>query len=138
MRQPRPPSPSQCKVTRAERGDPAYQAMKVAISTVGADSVQACGPYWQYRDRMYVVGDKLLYDDQLVIPLPLRGRILDVLHAAHQGVSSMTHRASQCVFWPGITKDIATRRGQCRTCDKISPSLPQVPTEQSEPPSTPF
>ena len=50
----------------------------------------------------------------------------------------MTHRASRTVFWPGITKDIQTRRDDCATCNRHAPSLPQVPCEQSAPPSTPF
>ena len=80
----------------------------------------------------------LLYDNRLVIPRALRERVLDVLHAAHQGISSMTHWASVSVYWPGITADVANRRAMCPTCKKHSPSLQQVPCPQSDPPSTPF
>ena len=125
-------------IEQADRGDPAYQAMRDAITAGAAPDVAACGPYWQYRDRMYVSNGKLLYDDRMIIPLPLRPRVLDVLHAAHQGVSSMMHRAAQCVFWPGISSDVQKRRASCATCNTIAPSNPQVPTEQSDPPTTPF
>lgn len=56
--------------------------------------------------------------------------------SAHQGISSMNHCASQMVFWPGLTNNIA--RAECHTCNLIAPSQPQVPVEQSSPPSTPF
>ena len=36
--------------------------------------------------------------------------VLDVLHAAHQGCSSMEARASQSVWWPGLKDKIAKRR----------------------------
>ena len=80
----------------------------------------------------------LLYNDRLVISRTLRKRVLNVLHAAHQGMSSMTHCASISVFWPGISADIANRRAMCPTCEKHSPSLQQVPCPQSDPPTTPF
>ena len=79
-----------------------------------------------------------MYDDRLVIPKGIRDRVLDVLHAAHQGRSSMLHRAAQTVFWPGNTADIERRRAGCDTCNTIAPSQQQVPVEQSEPPPTPF
>ena len=79
-----------------------------------------------------------MYDDRQVIPDGIRERVLDVLHAAHQGRSSMLHRAAQYVFWPGYTADIKKRRAGCHVCNTVAPSQQQVPVEQSEPPTTPF
>ena len=79
-----------------------------------------------------------MYDDRLVIPSGIRDRVLDVLLAAHQGRSSMLHRAAQTVFWPGYTADIERRRAGCHACNTIALSQQQVPVEQSEPPTTPF
>ena len=87
---------------------------------------------------MFELDGLLLYDNRLVTPRALRERVLDVLHAAQQGVSSMTHRASDSVYWPGISADIANRRAMCPTCKKHSPSLQQVPSPQSDPPTAPF
>ena len=40
----------------------------------------------------------LFYKSRVVVPSRLRGEVLDVLHAAHQGCSSMEARASQSVW----------------------------------------
>ena len=78
-----------------------------------------------------------MYDDRLVIPKGIRDRVLNVLHAAHQGRSSMLHRVAQTVFWPGYTADIERGRVGCHACNTIAPQQ-QVPVEQSKPPTTPF
>ena len=97
-----------------------------------------CKEYHQYRDKLYPRECVLMYDDRLVIPKGIRDRVLDVLHVAHQGRSSMLHRVAQTVFWPGYTADIEKRRAGCHACNTIAPSQQQVPVEQSEPPTTPF
>ena len=94
--------------------------------------------YWPYRHKMYSREGILLYDDREVVPTALRSKILDILHGSHQGTTAMGHRASASVFWPGITKDIKAKRDSCATCNSISPSLPQIPIEQSQPATLPF
>ena len=64
--------------------------------------------------------------------------MLGVLHAAHQGVSGMTNRAEQSVFWPGITKDILRIRSTCRTCVRNAPSQPAGLPVAPPSPSYPF
>ena len=48
--------------------------------------------------------------DRVVVPLSLRPRVLNKLHSAHQGVTSMHACAQQMVFWPGITQDTESIR----------------------------
>ena len=62
--------------------------------------------YFQFRDSLYTVDGVLLYKDHVVIPPSLRSEVLANLHAAHQGVTSMTARAETSVFWPGITPEL--------------------------------
>ena len=50
----------------------------------------AIKPYWQYRHGLYEPDGVLLYDDRVVIPPNLRSSVLQTLHSAHPGVSSMT------------------------------------------------
>ena len=73
-----------------------------------------------------------------MIPHSLRPAVLDSLHAAHQGVSSMQMRAQAIVFWPGMTKDIAERRNHCSDCNRNAPSQAATPSEPGNPPSCPF
>ena len=79
-----------------------------------------------------------MYQDRVVVPSSLRRTILNNLHAAHQGVSSMQLRAQSIIFWPGMTLDIQEVRSKCRECNRNAPSQAPLPSEPASPPSTPF
>ena len=49
--------------------------------------------YFQLRDELSTVDGVILYKDRLVIPPSLREEVLAHIHAANQGVTSMTARA---------------------------------------------
>ena len=72
--------------------------------------------FWRYRNALYELDGVVLYDDRVVVPSNLRARVLDTLHAAHQGVSSMEVRARSIVFWPGMTLDMDRIRANCKDC----------------------
>ena len=95
-------------------------------------------PFWEVRDHLYVHDGVVLYKDRIVIPPALRQRVLDNLHSAHQGVSSMFSRAQSLVFWPGLTSDLERARAQCRTCHRNAPSQPKLPPTAPKLPTTPF
>ena len=59
-----------------------------------------------------------------MIPQVLRGSVLAGIHAAHQGVTWMTGRIDETVFWPGIHTDIIKTRAGCKTCMREAPSQP--------------
>ena len=84
-------------------------------------------PYWKYRDNLMVVDGVVMYGSRVVVPPALRQEVCAHLHGAHQGVSRMTLRAQECVFWPGISNDICQVRQECRSCDQYAPSQPIMP-----------
>ena len=94
--------------------------------------------YHKYRHGLIVVDGVVTYKRRLVIPERLRSRVLETLHAAHQGVSGMIHRAEQSIFWPSITTDIERVRAMCRTCVRNSPSQPAGKPVPPPSPSYPF
>ena len=55
-------------------------------------------PYWRFRDELSAVDGVLMYGSRVVIPPQLRDQIVMHLHSAHQGISQMNSRASDCVF----------------------------------------
>ena len=73
----------------------------------------------------------LMYNDRVVVPESLRRNVLQHLHSAHQGVSTMKQRARAIVYWPGMSKDIQETRNRCAECNRNAPS-------PCTPPSTPF
>ena len=95
--------------------------------------------YWRYREAFYELDGVILYDDRVVVPPSLRSHVLNTLHAAHQGVSSMEVRARSIIFWPGMTADMDRIRANCQDCIRNAPSQPHLPpAPYSTPPSTPF
>ena len=50
----------------------------------------------------------------------------------------MSNRASECVFWPGITSDIESARSRCTTCDINAPSQSRMPPADPFIPTAPF
>ena len=56
----------------------------------------------------------------------------------NSGVSSMSARASESVWWPGIQADIEKTRLECRSCDVSAPSQPAAPPTPLPSPAYPF
>ena len=115
--------------------------------------------YWPIRDSLYVVDGVILMrdrivlpktlrndaiqgclpgEDRVVIPPALRGEIINSLHAAHQGITSMNERARAGVYWPGITSDIIKARNSCGSCNRNMPSQPRTMPIEPHIPTTPF
>ena len=70
----------------------------------------------------------ILYGSRLVIPSSERPRVLQQLHASHQGIVRTKRRARQTVYWPGISSDITTVVGNCEQCRYYLPShRPELP-----------
>ena len=95
-------------------------------------------PYWRFKDDLSVVDGVLMYGLRAVIPPKLRDEVISHLHSAHQGVSQMTNRANECVFWPGITSDIQRCRSDCNPCDVNAPSQSKLPPAEPFVPTSPF
>ena len=94
--------------------------------------------YWQYRQDLSLSDGVILYKGRTVIPDILRLETLGALHAAHQGITSMTARAQDSIFWPGITLDIQRTRDLCDTCNRNAPSQPRMPPTEPTIPTMPF
>lgn len=117
--------------------------------------------YWDNRDRLYTVDGVIMRNDEIVVPLSLRSQmvsdwkdhnsrvrviipaalrseVIDTLHAAHQGISSMNERAKASVYWPGITRDIQRVRESCSSCNRNAPSQVRPPPIAPWIPSSPY
>ena len=94
--------------------------------------------FWPICESAYIQDGVRLYKDRVIVPTSLRGQILQHLHAAHQGISTMEQRACAIVYWPGMSKDIRETRERCVDCNRNAPSQPATPPILPAPPSTPF
>jgi hypothetical protein len=48
----------------------------------------------------------LLKGDRLITPSALRPEMVDKIHSTHLGKEKCINRATDCLFWPGTTKQI--------------------------------
>ena len=95
-------------------------------------------PYCKFKDDLSTIDGVVIYKNRVLIPPRLRPEVLQNLHAAHQGVTSMNARADASVFWPGITADISRIRSRCSHCDNMAPSQPSAPPVTPIRPEYPF
>ena len=54
-------------------------------------------------------------DNQIVVPVDLRRRLLDILHFDHAGMTKMTAEA-KILWWPVINRDIKNKVKDCIAC----------------------
>ena len=94
--------------------------------------------YKAIRENLGTDGDLVLYGTRVVIPESKRKEVLKSLHAAHQGIGRTRERARRCVYWPGISNEIAQMNERCNPCQEHLPSL-QKETLMADPlPTRPF
>jgi hypothetical protein len=119
--------------------DAEYQGL-VSHVTAGGHGTWPVGAQGmaKYVDRLSVTGSLLLFGSRVIVPLKLRGRVLASLHSGHQGVSSMTSRAMDSVWWPGLQEDIHRLRLRCRLCEANTPTQPRPPPTDLPSPLYPF
>ena len=118
--------------------DPVLSDLLGAIDEEFEHDYPSTSAYMRYKDSLYITDGVILYKDRVVVPSSLRQSVLEGLHAAHQGISSMELRAQSIVFWPGMTEDIHSICSGCRECNRNAPSQAPLPSEPAIPPSTPF
>ena len=94
--------------------------------------------FFQVKSNLVSQSPIALYKDRVIIPSSLKQEILEVLHSANSGVSSMVARASDSVWWPGMHGDIEELRKRCRSCEVSTPSQPAAPPTPLPSPEYPF
>ena len=122
--------------------DPLSQLLKHYISDGWPSTADECQEsvrkYFSFRDELCIVDGLILKGHHIVIPGPHRPTSLAKLHASHQGQSKTILRACQCVFWPGITKDIIDMIEKCEVCQKYQDKQPWEQITTPPIPSSPW
>ena len=130
------------RLQEAAAHSPLYQELisliKSGLPEVISDWPGTLHPYFPYRHNLLVMEDVVLYGDRPLIPVSLRPEVMEHLHAAHSGSTTMMSRASQSIFWPGMKQDITATRAHCTPCTKAAPSNPSQPPHPPTQPDFPF
>ena len=94
--------------------------------------------YWDFREDLSVESGLVLKAHRLVIPEKLRPQMLTLIHQGHLGIDKCLLKARNCLFWPGITKDIKEMSSNCATCMKYAKQQQKQPLQQHSLPSYPW
>ncbi len=91
---------------------------------------------WNFRDELCICDGLLTKGDRLITPPGLRTEMLDKIHSSHLGMEKCLHRARDCLFSPGMTKQIQEKVEKCQICNRYrnkqvkEPLMPhQVPVQ---------
>ena len=87
--------------------------------------------YWTAFDKLSIKWGLIFVDDQIVVSIDLRRRLLDILHFGHSGTTKMISEAK--IFWcQGIKQDIENRVKGCTACLASGKNLKyQLPKKHS-------
>lgn len=123
-------------IIEASQQDDEIQAMKIA-KYEGIWS-KTCDPFKPFETELCFAGDILLRGNRIVVPITLRGKILELAHEGHPGISVMKRRLRSKVWWPKIDSDAEGYVKNCFGCTLVSaPSAPE-PIKVKELPEIPW
>lgn len=107
-------------VKKHTRADPVLSEV-VDIITRGKRGVmtQSLKPYLERRNELSVQAGCLLWGYRVIIPPPLRGKVLNELHSGHCGVVRMKEIARSYFWWPGLDVAIEEKAKACHDCLKV-------------------
>ena len=96
-------------------------------------------PFMSVSAELSLQDGLLMRGSRIVIPKSLRADILQRIHSGHQGITKCRARASQSVWWPGMSKEIENLVRNCTTCCKtqvqfaeplITTKFPKLPWQR--------
>ena len=127
----------------AIQNDNTYNVLKERIEKGFPDDKtqleQELQEFWGVKDRLsQTENGVILMDCRILVPKKHRKVILHLLHAAHQGVTSMKKRANDTVYWPGMNKDLKNIRENCHYCNTVAPRFSKQPLMLTPDPKFPF
>ena len=75
-------------------------------------------------DKLSIRSGLVFVDDQIVVPIDLRRRLLDIIHFDHSGITKMISEA-RIFWWPEMKQDIENKVKDCTACLASSKNLKQ-------------
>lgn len=91
-----------------------------------------------FKGHLNLVGDFVVKDHRLVIPIALRDRILELAHEGHPGENAMVARLRDKVWWPGVDKQAKQVVKSCKPCLTVSLPNPPEPMSRRAMPTQPW
>lgn len=113
-------------VKKHTRTDPVLsEVMDIISRGRGGVMSPSLKPYLVRRDELSLQSGCLLWGYRVIIPPPLREKVLTELHTGHCGMVRMKEIARSYFWWPGLDAAIEEKAGSCSECQKLR-NLPQL------------
>jgi len=75
--------------------------------------------FFTFKDYLTCIDGLVFYMDRLYVPVMERAKVLEDIHAGHQGEVKCINRAVQVVWWPGLTRDVREMVKSCGICMRL-------------------
>ena len=128
------------EIARHTNRDPVLAKVLTSVSTGRALSTTDgdMQPFVRRKDELGLHQGCVMWGIRVVIPSPLRHRVLEELHSGHPGLVRMKALARSFVWWPGIDTDIEQTGKACLGCQAHQAAPPKSPLHPWEWPSKPW
>ena len=114
-----------CDYQLAIQDDPLLHALADIILAGWADNSEYVPKVLRAHhgqcDLLTVEDGLILRGEAIIVSQGERRKILEKVYQGHLGISKFQNRARQCVYWPGINKDIEWLVEACPTCQRHRP-----------------
>lgn len=130
---------SAVQVKKETLNDPQLsKVMDVIIKGQPAGDDMHLKPYLGRRLELSVQSGCLLWGRRVIIPLSLRAKVLQQLHAGHSRIVRMKEMVRSYFWWPGMNKQIEEMATTCPSCHKVRNNRPPAPLHPWEFPQEPW
>ena len=72
--------------------------------------------FYAIKDFLSVEDGVIFFGERLLVPASMKTEYLKRIHEGQMGISKSQARASECLYWKGMMKDITEYIGDCREC----------------------
>ena len=73
-------------------------------------------PYQRVKDQLNIDKECVLKANRVIVPVKLKGKVMQMLHSEHMGISKTMSLARYYVWWPKIDEDIENLVKTCEPC----------------------
>ena len=85
------------------------------------------------------MSDGIVYKGlRIAMPPTMQRRMLELIHKSHLGIVKSKQRASEMLYWPGMSAEIENMIKNCGKCAEVQNRLPRQPLIPTETPELPF